>query len=147
MCLGGTGNQNQQRPYKPVLKVDRTVERGNNKDEMCDQQKQQAATAAINRTGTYYTLSFPSSRASRLLMSSASAAIGGAHPSASSGAVAAMYSAAAAAAAALLFSVVMLSAEAEMPDACVPADFPERPVSGWVGCSGIAAGEIRFRTT
>lgn len=80
-------------------------------------------------------------------MSSASAAIGGAHPSASSGSVAAKYFAAAAAAAAPFFSVLMLSTEAEVPDACVPADFPERPVSGAGVGAGIAAGEIRFRTT
>lgn len=93
------------------------------------------------------TLSFPSNRASRPLRNNASAAIGGAHPSASSGAVAAANSAAAAAAAAALRSFSIVSAEEEMADACVPADFPERLESGGGAGASSAAGEIRFKTT
>lgn len=73
--------------------------------------------------------------------------MGGAHPSTFSGAVAAINSASAAAAAAALVQLSMLLSEVEMADACVPEDFPERPVSSGIAGAGIAAGEIRFKTT
>ena len=73
--------------------------------------------------------------------------MGGAHPSTSSGAVVAINSASAAAAAAAFVQLSMLLSEVEMADACVPEDFPERPVSSDGAGAGIAAGEMRFNIT
>lgn len=73
--------------------------------------------------------------------------MGGAHPSTSSGAVVAINSASEAATAAALAQLSRLLSEVEMADACVPEDFPERPVSSGGTGAGIAAGEMRFKTT
>lgn len=73
--------------------------------------------------------------------------MGGAHPSTSPGDVAATNSVSAATAAAALLQLPMLVSEVDIADECVAEDFPDRLVSSGGAGAGIAAGEMRFKTT